>query len=230
MTPPIQRPAPVRSRAARSDGLETRAHILEVAGRTFAERGFERTTSREICTRAGTNLAAVNYHFGGKGGLYDAVLVQAHNQLVELNDLEALWRGPDTPRAKLRALIALFVRRASGPALPWGLRVLTHELMAPTSHVPVLIERAMLPKIRVVMAIIASVLGVSDGDPVVQRALAMVVMPCVMLVVAPRDVLHQVLPAVAADPHTLVDDMACYALAGLEAIAARQRTDAPTPR
>jgi len=69
-----RRPVKPRPRSARSDGVATRGQILQVAGRIFAEKGFERATSREICTTAGINMAAVNYHFGGKDGLFAAAL------------------------------------------------------------------------------------------------------------------------------------------------------------
>jgi AcrR family transcriptional regulator len=81
-------------RATRSDGNETRSLILQTAGRLFAERGYERTTSKEICAAAGTNIAAVNYHFGNKEGLYAAVLVEAHAQLIQLGDLQHLSVSP----------------------------------------------------------------------------------------------------------------------------------------
>ena len=42
------------------------------AARLFAERGFARVTVRDICRKARANVAAVNYHFGGKHGLYTA--------------------------------------------------------------------------------------------------------------------------------------------------------------
>jgi AcrR family transcriptional regulator len=49
---------------------ETRERILESAERLFAERGFRATSVREITADAGCNVAAVNYHFGGKEKLY----------------------------------------------------------------------------------------------------------------------------------------------------------------
>lgn len=54
--------------------IDTKSHLLRVAGRIFAERGFRATSVRYIVTRAGVNQAAVNYHFGGKQGLYRAVI------------------------------------------------------------------------------------------------------------------------------------------------------------
>jgi hypothetical protein len=53
----------------------------------------------------------------------------------------------------------------------------------------------------------------------VQRSLALVVMPCIMMTIAPRELLRQVVPALYDDAQGLVDDMTRYALAGLDAVA-----------
>jgi AcrR family transcriptional regulator len=222
------RKTPPRPRSVRSDGVETRALILQVAGRLFAEQGFERTTSRDICLAAGANLAAVNYHFGSREGLYEAVLVEAHGQLVRLNDLEAIERVGDAPQARLRAVIALLAQRASGQELPWGLRILVHEMMvAPSPHLTVLMRKAVLPKIQIVMAIVAEVLGLPAEHPAVQRSLALVAMPCIMMSIAPRDLLRQVIPAAFDDEQGLLDDMTRYAMAGLAAVAGAHGAENP---
>ncbi|MEG6992327.1 helix-turn-helix domain-containing protein, partial [Pseudomonas aeruginosa] len=52
-----------RRRTPRSDGESTRARILEVAGRLFAQHGYANTASKAICEEAGADLAAINYHF-----------------------------------------------------------------------------------------------------------------------------------------------------------------------
>lgn len=51
----------------------TRERLLNEACRIFAERGYRNTRIQEICAAANANIAAVNYHFGGKEGLYKAV-------------------------------------------------------------------------------------------------------------------------------------------------------------
>ena len=56
----------------------TRDKLLDVAGRIFADRGYHAATIREICVAAGANIAAVNYHFGDKLGLYTEVVQQSH--------------------------------------------------------------------------------------------------------------------------------------------------------
>ena len=81
-----QRPkSALKKLPVREDGVQTRQRLLEIAGQIFAQRGYARTTSKEICKRAGANIAAVNYHFGGKEGLYAAVLEEAHARLVSID-------------------------------------------------------------------------------------------------------------------------------------------------
>ena len=52
---------------------ETRTRILDAAEELFMQHGFEGTSMRALTTRAGVNLAAVNYHFGSKDALIEAV-------------------------------------------------------------------------------------------------------------------------------------------------------------
>ncbi|MFW6334288.1 MAG: TetR/AcrR family transcriptional regulator, partial [Desulfosalsimonas sp.] len=57
-----------------SDHAEnTRQRVLDHAEKLFAEKGFTGVSIREITAMADCNLAAVNYHFGGKKKLYLAV-------------------------------------------------------------------------------------------------------------------------------------------------------------
>ena len=214
----IRKPKPA-PRSIRSDGAETRQHILDVAGQLFADKGFERTTSREICSAAETNLAAVNYHFGSRDGLYDAVLVEAHGQIIAFDDLESIAHSSITAEAKLRQLIEIIVRQSAASNLPWGVRVLLREFMSPSEHVNALLKQAVLPKLSVVSGILADFFGVPKDDPLVQRAIVFVLLPCIMLVVAPRHVLLKAVPALMTKPTSLAEDMANYALAGLSSLA-----------
>ena len=62
----IEREAPVA----------TKDRILDAAESLFMEHGFEATSLRSITAAAGVNLAAVNYHFGSKEELFQAVLTR----------------------------------------------------------------------------------------------------------------------------------------------------------
>lgn len=63
-------------------GPETRSRILDAAEELFVEHGLDATSMRMITTKAGVNLAAVNYHFGSKDSLIQEIF---QRRLVELN-------------------------------------------------------------------------------------------------------------------------------------------------
>jgi len=52
---------------------ETRTRILDAAEELFMQHGFEGTSMRQLTAKAAVNLAAVNYHFGSKHALIEAV-------------------------------------------------------------------------------------------------------------------------------------------------------------
>lgn len=58
-------------------GHQTRARLLDAGLAVFSEVGYHGATIREIAGRAGTNIAAISYHFGGKDGLYAEVVHSA---------------------------------------------------------------------------------------------------------------------------------------------------------
>jgi AcrR family transcriptional regulator len=65
------------------DAAATREALLQAARALFAERGYDRTTLRQVGDRAGVDAALVARYFGGKEGLYDAVF--ASEQPVDLS-------------------------------------------------------------------------------------------------------------------------------------------------
>jgi AcrR family transcriptional regulator len=58
------------------DTRDTKDRILDAAEALFLDHGFEATSLRQITASAGVNLAAVNYHFGSKEELFQAVLTR----------------------------------------------------------------------------------------------------------------------------------------------------------
>ncbi|AXR06506.1 TetR/AcrR family transcriptional regulator [Salinimonas sediminis] len=60
----------------------TKIRIVDAAEALFAEQGFTQTSMRNITARAGVNLASVNYHFGSKKNLIQAVLKRYFDVLM----------------------------------------------------------------------------------------------------------------------------------------------------
>jgi AcrR family transcriptional regulator len=65
-----------KSVALDATSADTKTRILDAAEQLFMEHGFEATSLRSLTTAAGVNLAAVNYHFGSKEELFQAVLTR----------------------------------------------------------------------------------------------------------------------------------------------------------
>jgi AcrR family transcriptional regulator len=71
------------AKAARIDGVTTRARILQATRRRLVEQGYANLNVRDIARDAGVNHALIGYHFHGKQQLVLAVLDSANNELLE---------------------------------------------------------------------------------------------------------------------------------------------------
>ena len=95
---------------------ETRTRILDAAEELFMQHGFEATSMRQLTAKAGANLAAVNYHFGSKDALVEAVFrrrLDSMNtaRIAELERLEKDAGGrPLNPRQIIGAFIGVSLR------------------------------------------------------------------------------------------------------------------------
>ncbi|WP_039802229.1 TetR/AcrR family transcriptional regulator [Nocardia araoensis] len=92
--------------------MGTREDLLAAAKQCLAERGYARTTVREIVAASGSNLAAINYHFGTRDKLLNQAMIESSAEAVQ-RIAEALPQDdPVTPGARLeifwRKLIASF--------------------------------------------------------------------------------------------------------------------------
>ena len=90
---------------------ETRERLLDAAGEVFAEHGFKRATVRDICARAGANVAAVNYYFRDKEGLYTTCLEQWARSALEKYPLLLGLPPNASAEERLSAFIRSFLLR-----------------------------------------------------------------------------------------------------------------------
>jgi AcrR family transcriptional regulator len=89
-------------------GRDTRERVLAAAERLFATRGIDAVSVRDITEAAGANLAAVNYHFGSKHGLIDAVVQRRADQLGQRRS-ELLDELESSGTVELRSVIGAMV-------------------------------------------------------------------------------------------------------------------------
>jgi len=109
----------MESRTVTRDAQATRAALLQAGTELFSQRGFEGATTDAIARRAGINKAMISYHFGGKKGLYESILVDGLGQVAwRLEELLASGLPADEMlRALLDALSELHRARPTLSAL-----------------------------------------------------------------------------------------------------------------
>lgn len=137
---------------------DTRQRLLEAAGEVFAEKGFKGATIRSIIRRAGVNLAAVNYHFRDKEGLYFEAVRTAFCGQSEEFPLPA-WAPGTSPAAKLADFIRTEAHHLiDSPARPWYRPLMMQELANPSPVCAALVPEKIGPRAAALGTILAELL------------------------------------------------------------------------
>jgi len=155
---------------------ETRERLLEAAGLVFSEAGYRDATVRDIVTRAGANIAAVNYHFGDKESLYAAVLEHfAHEALHQYPPHGGL--SPDAPPGdQLRAFVRAFLLRIfdRGHQAVHG-KLMAREMIEPTAALDRIVGQIIRPMYDRLRALVRALAGPGASPRQVELAAKSVV-------------------------------------------------------
>jgi AcrR family transcriptional regulator len=205
------------------DRQSTRQLLLEAAGHVFAKKGFERSTAKEICERAGTNTAAVNYYFGGIEALYAAVLDEARSRIFSVRAIGLAIEGKTDPRSKLQAALDVIIQTLLGPvSSSWVLQVFGRDMVTPSPTTYAAKEKLILPAARILRGFVGEVMGLPEDDPAVARGCFTLIAPICILILGDRRILKRAFPSFglgAEDAPALARHMVDYAIAGLDAAA-----------
>lgn len=95
-----------------SDPTSARGRLLQEAARLFRDKGYERTTVRDLAAAVGIQSGSLFHHFKTKEEILKAVMVET----IRLNTalMQAAADGADSPRGKLRALIRAELESING--------------------------------------------------------------------------------------------------------------------
>ena len=196
----------------------TKQRLLEAAGEVFAAHGFRAATVREICERAGANVAAINYHFGDKEGLYFAVLKSCSEAALQKYP-PTLGLGPNaTSEERLHAFVRSLLFRIADKGQPsWHGKLIAHEMTEPTKALTALIDKVYGPALKQLEAIVRELVG--------RRAPVTVVRQCQLSVLGQCLYFHYARPAIQhihpeqgfepADIERLAKHITQFSLAGI---------------
>ncbi len=168
MKKPAGMKKPVVSGSSRTvtHDLETRDRLLKAAEHLFAGRGFKNVTVRDICRAARANVAAVNYHFGDKLGLYRAVLRADMDAVRQASESAREAGRGQPPDEQLRRYMMIWIRRMLTPGRETVHRLIQHEMSDPT------VEQVVRPRLEYLSGVVAQMLGCDPADPMVKRCVA----------------------------------------------------------
>lgn len=161
----------------KAQGEETRAVLIETGARLFGQNGYHGVSMRTLAAEAGVNLATVGYHFGGKAGLYEAIL----DAIIEIRDdffpdhkavEERLEAAKNDPYAK-GELVTWYVQKLVRGMLGreehvWPSFLISRELAQPSDMFPKLESEFFNPSFESLKALARGVLPEGTDDEEVQ--------------------------------------------------------------
>jgi AcrR family transcriptional regulator len=171
-------------KTGRSDGLETKTKILNVAGEIFAQRGYHNTASKDICLAAKVNSAAINYHFDGKDGLYGEILQTAIQHFLNMDFLCELERSSASADDKLNTLLNHLVNNILEER-SWHGRVWARELISPSPLANTFLANEAHKRTEIIKKIILQACGRDHEVDSTEATYALFTLmsPCMMLMI-----------------------------------------------
>lgn len=141
-------------------GQDTKERILEEACRVFAGKGYRNATHAEICRRAGTNVASINYYFGTKENLYLEVFEHLNRRINRLYPLDGGLTDAAPAEKRLHAYILGHLRRMFDPENLGGLhQIRMSEMFDPTGLLEKLLKRQLAQDREQIQRVLAELLG-----------------------------------------------------------------------
>jgi len=199
---------------------ETRERLLKAAAQLFADRGFKKVTVRDICRVARANVAAVNYHFGDKTGLYREVLQQAIETIRATNEAARAAGEGLPPDERLRQYLKVSLCRVITGNISWISRLVHRELSDPTPSLDALVDQALRPRVDDLAAMVADILDCDVDDARVGQCVASIHAQWLLFV--PNPIATRVrakLQLRIDDAATVAEHITNFSLAGIRALA-----------
>ncbi len=214
----------------RSDGVEARNRLLDAAMALFAEKGFSKTSTREIAQAAQINIASISYYFGDKAGLYRAVFSDPRcNPNVPPGQIDDASQPLEW---SLRNLMRSFVEPLKqGQLVQQCMKLHFREMLEPTGIWQQEVDCSIKPAHLALAAALCRHLGLAKPDAEIHRLALSIAGLGVMLQIC-TDVTAATCPQLIAS-HAALDTyrerLVDYAMALAAAEAQRRALPGKTP-
>jgi AcrR family transcriptional regulator len=207
--------------ASSLETTDTRSALIEAAAEVFAEVGFHHARVRDICQRAGANVAAVNYHFGDKERLYAEVMRESFTRVTAAYPLDLGVEADATAEERLRAFVrSYFLRIFACDGDSRHSRMILREMVEPTAALDQLIQHVVHPTSRVLDGILKELLGPGVSEATV-RMCGMSIIGQALFYIHCQPVIRRAFPDVRigkAEIDRLAAHVTTFSLAGIRAM------------
>jgi AcrR family transcriptional regulator len=178
----------------------TRRRILRAASEEFARHGYAGARVRSIVDAARVNLAAINYYFGGKLGLYHATLGHLAELAMAPGPSRREERRGQTPQRRLHRLVYEFLEGLSpGASSPPLGRILAHEAMDPSPQLERVFETIAGPQLARLRALVRELAGPRVSEAEVTLSTLSIAGQCLLYVFGGAAV-ERIHPGIARGP------------------------------
>ena len=201
----------------RGDGEKTREALIEAAGELAAERGWANVAARDVCDLAGVNCASVNYWFGGRDQLYEAVLSRIHDTIFS-QELEIEMVQYETAEEALRYFVTHHLMHSEDKR-SWPMRVWAREVTAtPSANLLAMARKIGVVRIKALQQFFADYLGIEDYRDTRVGAAFITTMSAVLIhmLIAP-ELRNIVIPGFEKEPEKMRELIVRQVMAGLAA-------------
>ena len=191
---------------------ETRLKLINSGIRLFAENGYKGVSVRELCADAEANVAAIQYHFGGKKGLYQAIFETTLDEdearfRESMNNINTVIDSASGDRKQLSVALGMYIksffaRFPFNEHKRWFSILVTRELSFPGQGFDLIYERRAKPSQYVLVRIIAALDGIDENSEQA-RLQAHVLNGTIMGVLISRNILLRIMEWESFTPHSL---------------------------
>jgi AcrR family transcriptional regulator len=209
---------------------ETRIRILEAAAAIFAKHGFAATTIRQICSKAQVNLAAVNYHFGSKEGLYRETIRYVRSRAYESYPTTYGLDADSSPEQQLRAFVRSFLLRTTfdEKTQEFG-SIVMREMVEPTTALNMMLDEGIRSLFGQLVGIVSELLPENTDAETILASARSIISQCLFYLFS-RSVISRMSPEEKfglEDIDRVSEQILLFSLSALKGLGTEIRATSP---
>jgi len=204
---------------ARNEPATTKEKLLAAASAVFVEKGYRDATVAEICSRAGANVAAVNYHFGSKEALYQEAWRFSFAKSIKDHPQDGGVPEDAPAEERLRGQLRSLIERVSDEG-NIDFQITQRELANPTGLLEEVMKREVIPLREKTLSLVREMLGPDATEQQVVFCEMSIISMCIHPILIQR---HRMksdemdMPPVIDDIEAFTEHVVSFSLAGIHA-------------